>query len=131
MIFLDVNIFVDILNNRDKWYGASARILNDIRNGKEDGCISALTVPILWYVLGENSESIKAIRAIIKGLKIIPMTSQIINESFSSQMIDFEDAIQMNSALKGGASVLITRNKKDFTDNAKLDILTPEEFLAQ
>ena len=43
-------------------------------------------------------------------------------------MKDFEDAIQSFAAEANDLEIIITRNKKDFS-NSKLKILTPEEFL--
>ena len=57
---------------------------------------------------------------------IIPLNSKMLRISFASQMNDFEDAIQLNSAIKGGCTTLITRNKKDFGNPKELDILTPQ-----
>lgn len=129
MIFLDANIFVDVLTAR-KGYEASIRVMEGIKSGKASGCLSALTVPLLWYLMRETPASVKEIRTIVKDFKIIPLSSQILDSSFNTKMDDFEDAIQLNSAIKGGSEFLITRNKKDFIDN-KIPILTPEEFLAR
>lgn len=128
MIFLDANIFLDVLSARDG-YEASLEIIDSIRRRKEEGCLSALTIPILWFVLGESPKSLNSIKSIIDGFSIIPLNLQIINASFKSEMSDFEDAIQLNSAIKGRSKIIITRNKKDFKSKAKLEILTPEEFL--
>jgi predicted nucleic acid-binding protein len=130
MIFLDANIFVDVLTAREG-YEASLEIINSIRNKKEDGCLSALTIPILWYVLGEKRRSIAEIKSIIEGFNIVPLDPEIINTSFDSEMGDFEDAIQLNSAISGGSNIIITRNKKDFRSAAKVEILTPEELLSK
>lgn len=42
---------------------------------------------------------------------------------------DFEDALQIASAVAGGAAVIITRNTEDFT-GSRVPAMTPEEFLA-
>lgn len=130
-MFVDANIFVDVLADRDDWYENSAEIINRVETGTESGCISALTVPILWYVMGEKAEHLKEIKDIIKNFKIIPLTSQLINTSFNSEMKDFEDSIQLYSAIKGKCNTLITRNKRDFRTNTKISILTPDEFLVR
>lgn len=128
MIFLDVNVLVDVLSVREG-YEASAEVIDSIRSGKEDGCLSALTIPIIWYLLGESKESIKEIETLTKHFKIVPLNLQVLNSSFKGEMNDFEDSIQLNSALKAGAKFLITRNKRDFWSRSKITILTPEEFL--
>ena len=128
MIFLDANVIVDILSAREG-YIASSKILEDIKDRKEKGCLSAFTVPIVWYVMGENRKFLKEIESLIRYFKIMPLNLQMLNTSFSSQLEDFEGPIQLNSAIKGKCSVLITRNKKDFA-SSKMLVLTPEEFLA-
>lgn len=129
MIFLDANIFVDVLSAREG-YESSAEIIESVKDGKEGGCLSALTIPIIWYVLGESRESVKEIETLAKRFKIIPLNNQILKSSFRSGMGDFEDSIQLNSALKGGSKFLITRNKKDFEPHDGITVLTPEEFLS-
>ncbi len=129
MIFLDANVLVDVLSAREG-FEASAEIIESVKNGKEKGCLSALTIPIIWYVLGESKESVKEIETLAKHFKIVSLNSQILNNSFKSDMDDFEDSIQLNSALKGRSEFLITRNKKDFKLHSGIAILTPEEFLA-
>ena len=43
----------------------------------------------------------------------------------------FEDAIQFYSAKSANAEIIITRNKKHFrVVEGKINVLTPEEFLA-
>ncbi|MCL5679861.1 MAG: PIN domain-containing protein [Candidatus Marsarchaeota archaeon] len=130
MIFLDINVLVDVLSAREG-YEASAEIIESIKEGKEKGCISALTIPITWYVLGERRESIEEIRTLTKYFTIVPLSLRILNNAFESKMRDFEDSIQLNSALKGKSEFLITRNKKDFEHYNKIIILTPEEFLSK
>ena len=41
---------------------------------------------------------------------------------------DFEDALQVASAVAGGAEVIVTRNVSGFR-NCPLPVMTPEEFL--
>ena len=127
MIFLDTNILVDVLSAREG-YDTSAEVVESIRAGRETGCISALTIPIVWYVLGERRESIGEIDTLVKHFSVVPLDLQILKTSFKSSMGDFEDSIQLNSALKKKCSTLITRNKRDFKTD-RITVLTPEEFL--
>jgi predicted nucleic acid-binding protein len=129
MIFVDTNVFLDVLEDRDEWYAASSKIVNYVETKKDKGSISALTAPTLWYAMHERRESIEKIRSIVRHFKIVSLNAYILNLSFKTDMDDFEDAIQLNSALQAEAKYLITRNKRDFPADAKVDILTPEEFL--
>ena len=52
-----------------------------------------------------------------------------VNLSLYADFSDFEDAMQYHSALKAGASEIITRNKKDFCLSS-LPVYTPDEYLS-
>lgn len=48
-LLLDVNIFQDVLASRPGSL-ASLEILQRIEQGSDEGVVSALTVPTLWYL---------------------------------------------------------------------------------
>jgi len=84
MIFVDVNIFVDVLSGRGGFEN-SIKIIDSIRSGKIRGSISALTVPILWFLIIKWRESKAAkdyVKDIISGFNIIPLSERIIQNSF-------------------------------------------------
>jgi len=112
---------------------SSLEVIEMVRKGDISGHISALSVPILWFLTEKNLSELEAkevTKSIIKGFSIITLNPEILNKSFKSEMGDFEDAIQLYSAVKGNCKYLITRNKKDFIQSGKLSIITPEEFLS-
>lgn len=49
MILGDINIFEDVIRKRDGWV-ASLEVLNRVRNKKVNGFVSALTVPVLYFL---------------------------------------------------------------------------------
>lgn len=131
MILLDVNIFMDVFEGREG-IETSLKVMELIEENRLKACISALTVPILWFLMEKRmpeSEAKAKVTVAIKGFLVVPLNKTILQEAFKSEMADFEDAIQFYSAIKGKCSALVTRNKKDFTIHNKLDVLTPEEFL--
>ena len=130
MILVDVNIFIDVLSGRGG-FESSIKIIDSVRNGKIQGRISALTIPILWFLLSKTEKAKDKVKNIVDGFEIIPLTKEIIQKSFESDMEDFEDAIQFHSALEDGCDAIITRNKKDFEGCEGIEILTPEEFLSR
>lgn len=121
---------MDMLEER-QGVESSTKIINLVREKKLTCCISALTIPILWFLTEKNlseTEAKTVVHEIVKGFSVTPLNTIIINEAFKSKINDFEDAIQLYSAIKSKSEFLITRNKKDFESN-KISILTPEEFL--
>jgi predicted nucleic acid-binding protein len=131
-VFLDVNVFMDILETRNGWKESLA-LVQLVRLNKVEGYISALTPPILYFLRARISGEEVAkedVKRVITEFRIVSLSEDIISQSLGDKRIrDFEDAIQFYSA-KLSSDVLVTRNKKDFREvENEIDILTSEEFL--
>jgi len=132
MKLVDINIFMDVLEQRTGWE-ASLMVLSHIRQKKEKGCISVLSIPILHYLRSKYFSEKKArddVQEIIKEFVILPLNKKTITQAFASPFSDFEDAIQYHSALHKKCDGIITRNVADFKTST-ISVLTPEEFLEQ
>ncbi|MCD6493880.1 MAG: PIN domain-containing protein [Archaeoglobaceae archaeon] len=133
-VFVDVNIFMDVLEKRGGWK-ASLALIQLIRIGKLNGHISALTPAIIYFLRVRFFGDEKAredTKKMVSGFSIVPLTEEILENSFKERRIkDFEDAIQFHSA-KISSQVLITRNKRDFISvTDEMRVLTPEEFFSE
>jgi predicted nucleic acid-binding protein len=130
-IFIDVNVFIDVMTKRSGWT-ESLRVLNLARRSQEvESSTSALTLPLLYFfrrrVVDETTARANA-QAILKGLRLVALSQTILEQALGSTGPDFEDNIQLASAESISANHLITRNKKDF-DTSRTTVLTPEEWL--
>jgi len=129
-ILVDVNIFMDVYERRADWVDSLA-VIHLCQQNKLGGFISALTIPILYFLrrrsFSENQAREDTLK-ITEGMQVIPLTSEIINQASQSPLPDFEDNIQLFSAEQIAAAYLITRNKKDFVQS-KIPIASPKEFL--
>jgi predicted nucleic acid-binding protein len=130
-IFIDVNVFIDVMTKRRGW-SESLRVLNLARRSQEiESWTSALTLPLLYFfrrrVVEETIARADA-QAILKGLQLVPMNQTILDCALASAGPDFEDNIQLASAESISVNHLITRNIKDF-DAAQIAVLKPEDWL--
>ena len=133
ILLVDINIFEDVIRKREGWEG-SLVVLSKVRSEDVTGVISALTVPVLYFLRRlPDRKARKKVKETIQGFGIIDLTSEIVNDAVDDQeFVDFEDAIQFYSAKSANAEIIITRNKKHFrVVEGKINVLTPEEFLAQ
>jgi predicted nucleic acid-binding protein len=131
-IFIDVNVFIDVMTKRRGWT-ESLRVLNLARRSQEiESWTSALTLPLIYFfrrrVVDESTACTDA-QAILKGLDLVALSQAILDQAIISAGPDFEDNIQLVSAVSIFANHLITRNKKDF-DASTISVLNPEEWLA-
>ena len=130
-IFLDTNIVIDFLGERELFYEASAKIVTLADQKKVKVFTSPTSITNVYYILSKFESSKTALEKIRKFkllCDISIMDNEVVEKAIHSGFKDFEDALQNYAAESAGnISVIITRNIKDFK-NSKLGLMTPESF---
>jgi predicted nucleic acid-binding protein len=129
-LFLDTCILIDVLANREPHADPAAKLLAYADNGKLNLYMSALSFSHMYYVL-RKACSHKEMIALLKDMKAIArtldVTDDIISKALESGMKDFEDAIQLHTALsQKKMQAIVTRDRKGFKES-EIAVLTPEE----
>ena len=133
-IFVDTNIFIDILLDREPFVEQSALVYKLCENGLIEGHIAPITVNNIHYICrkAHNTMAIKAfLHKVSRDFTIAPMDSITIEKANSLSIGDYEDALQYAMALQVGAEYLLTRNTKDFKHMTHIKVCTPEMFIAE
>jgi predicted nucleic acid-binding protein len=131
-IFVDTNLLLDVLAKREPFYTASARVWTMAETGACEALVSAISFNNVFYTVRKARDSATARRALVLLRDVfasIAPDPRILNQAIDSDIPDFEDAIQLYSAIHARADYLLTRNVRDFPSGI-LPILTPHEFLA-
>ena len=130
-IFLDTNVVIDLLGEREPFYNSAAKIATLADKGKIQLIVSALTYSTVYYLLTKFEDK-EVVKEKIRKFKVIAETSdltdKVIEKGLASKFSDFEDALQYNCALEMDCLILITRNGKDFKESV-IPVLTPDEYL--
>lgn len=130
-LFVDSDIILDLLAEREPHYIHAARLFTLIDQNKIIGYTSPLIFANLHYLLKKHTTNLLALKNLRKLktlINILPIDERVIEQSLNSEFNDFEDAIQYFTAVNNGITLIITRNKIDYK-RSKIDILTAEEFL--
>lgn len=136
-IFLDANILLDSLVLESDGLPrigkvASDQIINLCDAGVHHGLVAWHTLPIIAYYHGRQNTPDDTAKMIDELLTVLEIPTVSHHDAASWRTLgpgDFEDALQLASAIAGSADVLITRNTGDFVGSV-LPIMTPEQFLA-
>jgi predicted nucleic acid-binding protein len=131
-VFIDTNILLDVLAHREPFYTDSAQVWTLAETGKITGSISTLSLSNLFYLMSrlKGQQTARKALSILRDIfKLLPLDVQIANQAIDSEIRDFEDAIQFFSAIRSGATTLLTRNSTDFPGRG-IAIQSPAEFLA-
>ena len=131
-VLFDLNIVLDVLQQREPSYEASAQLLAYAETGKIYGYIAPHSLTTLFYLVqkDQSPEHAKvAITSLLQVLEVATIDQSTIEQALSLPYRDFEDAVQMMAAVQCKAEDLVTRNVKDFQP-APLSVIQPSELLA-
>ena len=131
-VLFDLNIVLDVLQERVEFYGFSARLLARAETGNIQGWLAAHSVTTLFYLIAKDKSPEQArvsITSLLQFLRIAPVDQKTIEQALNLPYRDFEDAVQMSAALQIHADYLLTRNPKDYQP-APMTVIQPVELLA-
>ena len=130
-LFLDTNIVIDFLGEREGFYEPAAKILTLADKKEIEILISPTSVTTVYYVLSKFESSKIALEKIRKFkmlCHISIMDDEVVEKAINSKFKDFEDAMQYFSSLASNCDIIITRNEKDFK-NALMPVMNAESYL--
>jgi predicted nucleic acid-binding protein len=131
-ILIDINIILDVLQKREPFYKTSVRLLALVETGQVQGYLAAHSLTTLFSLIRKDKSAADA-RATLTNLlqfnRVAPVDQTTIEQALNLDYRDYEDAVQMISALQIKADHLITHNIRDYQP-ALLSVLQPIDFLA-
>jgi len=130
-IFLDTNIIIDFLGERENFYEPAAKILTLADKKKIKILTSPTSISNAYYLLAkyENTKiALEKIRKFKVLCSISIMNDGVIEKAINSDFKDFEDAMQYFSAIASNCELIVTRNEKDFK-NALIPVMNAESYL--
>lgn len=131
-VLFDLNIILDVLQEREPFYEMSAQLLAQAEAGKIQGFVAPHSLTTLFYLIQKDQSAAHAkvtITNLLQILKIASIDQSTIEQALSLPYKDFEDAVQMMAAVQCKADYLVTRNVKDFKP-AALSVIQPSELLS-
>ena len=130
-LFLDTNVVVDLLGEREEFYQSIAKIATLADKGRLYLVVSALTYSTVYYLISRFEDK-EIVKDKIRKFKVIAetsdLTNKVIDKGLSSKFVDFEDSLQYYCALNSDCNILITRNGKDFKES-EIPVMSPNEYL--
>ena len=129
-VFLDTNVILDLIQRR-VGYDDAALIMQKSENGEYSLFTSSLSMVNIVYILRKyyRGESLyHLLEELGDIIGVITVSSEAYHKALQSRALDFEDAIQLFSAIESDMDCIVTRNAQDFIFD-KLPIYTPFDFL--
>lgn len=130
-IFIDSDILLDVLLEREPFYRFGQHLLNKGKNKEINIATSALVIANIYYVilkpLGQGKAK-DAVQKLLKLLTVFPLDADCINLALNSSFNDIEDATQHFIAMQNQCDLIITRNTKHYKKSL-IPTVTAEQFL--
>ncbi|PIQ32729.1 MAG: PIN domain nuclease [Bacteroidetes bacterium CG18_big_fil_WC_8_21_14_2_50_41_14] len=130
-LFLDTNVMLDFLGERDPFYVSAAKIATLADKRSLQIIVSALSYATISYFLTKY-DGLEKTKDKLRKFKVISeiceLDEVIIEKGLNSEFSDFEDSLQYFSALRAECDIIITRNGKDFK-KSEIPVMSPDEFL--
>ena len=130
-VLFDLNIILDVLQEREEFYDFSASLLALAETGKIQGWLAAHSITTLFYLISKDKSPEQAhvsLTSLLQFLRIAAVDQSTIEQALNLPYRDFEDAVQMIAAVQIRADYLTTRNIHDY-EPAPLEVIQPAALL--
>ena len=130
-VFLDTNVVIDALTEREGLNHSSLRIFRMASCGDINGFICCKQLTDIYYILRDYYDTPKRRRLIsflIDTLIVVSDSPLFMNRALQSKIPDLEDAFidEVANSVKG--TYLVTKNVKDFAYSKNI-VVTPKQVL--
>ena len=130
-VFVDTDIVLDLLSNREPFYTHSAYLFSEADKGKTKIYVSSLSFSNLNYILSRQYSPDQARKKLLKFktlVTVLSVSDKVVELALSSDFKDFEDGLQYFTAIENNIKTFLTRNLKDYK-SAEIPVMTAEQFL--
>ena len=130
-ILFDTNIILDIALKREFHFTYSSKLFEFIDLKLIIGYITATTITDIYYISKREKGDLitrEFIMNMIEIFEVIGVDKSTIQKALTSDLNDFEDAVQVSSALQYELDAIVTRNKSDFI-NSNIEVFTAVELI--
>jgi len=132
-ILLDLNVLLDVIQEREPHYAASAEILSRVAWGELEGAVPGHALTTIYYVVskyGGQEIADRAVDWLLGELEIVAEERELFLRARSLAMKDFEDAVVASAAEHAHCDYVVTRNVEDF-GGSPIPAITPRELDAE
>ncbi|CAN5819174.1 PIN domain-containing protein [soil metagenome] len=132
-VLRDTNVVLEILLRRGPWLAVAEAIRQAGQEVRLIGYITASALTDIYYI-GRRLVGREAARTMVRecldSLMILPIARNDLEAAFASPLQDFEDALQVASAIHHGLVAIITRDPSDF-ESSSIPILSPSALASR
>lgn len=131
-VLFDTNVILDVLLEREPHVDAASKLFALVDNGRINGAICATTATTIYYIAAKSFGARRArdqIHGLLGLFEVAPVDRDVLDGALDIDFPDYEDAVVHEAARAAAATVIVTRDRDDFTNSA-IPAIDPVELLA-
>ena len=129
---LDTNVLLDFLLEREPFKKDAEELFAAIDSGQIIGFVTATTLTDIFYIARKHTRSLElareAVSSTLDTMTICPVNRNVLEAAFASGLTDFEDAVQIYSAIAQNLDAIVTRDVKGFVSST-IPVYSVQELL--
>jgi predicted nucleic acid-binding protein len=133
-VLIDTNIVLDFLLQREPFFQDAELLFQAINAGEVVGYVTATTLTDIFYISRRHTRSTEkarqAVSETLTAMVICPVDRAVLELAFDSGLDDFEDAVQIFSAVAQALEAIVTRDTQGFL-SSPIPVLSVQELLQQ
>ena len=129
---LDTCVVVDLLQKREPFFKDAKSVFLNVANHQFEGFVSAKALTDIYYLMHRythsDAESRKALGTLMQLVGVLSTNGIDCQNALVSAVSDYEDAIMIETAIRGQMDCIVTRNLADYA-KSPVPVYSPEDFL--
>ena len=131
-VLIDTNVLLDFLLEREPFKKDAEELFAAIGSGQIIGYVTATTLADIFYIARKHTRSLElareAVSSTLETMTICPINRNVLESAFTSGLTDFEDAVQIYSAIAQNLDAIVTRDTKGFV-SSPIPVYAVQELL--
>jgi predicted nucleic acid-binding protein len=129
-IFIDSDVLLDAGLEREPFCQAACQLLDHLESHPQQGFMAWHSVANIFYLFSKaatKEEAKSFILDLCHFIQVVPTGTNDVFIAANLPITDFEDALQCAAAMACEATVIVSRNVKDY-QNSPIRAVTPEQM---
>ena len=133
MILLDTDVLIDVALNRHPHVGPAAELVDYLEHQPRMAFVAWHSLSNFYYLVSPTrgkQDAREFLLDLTRFVTVAPSDTDALRFAATLPLADFEDALQVAAARACGASLIATRNTRDY-QRSPIPALTPSALLTE
>lgn len=127
-ILIDTDVLIDVALNRAGFAEESAKVLDWAELNPKQAAIAWHSASNLAYIVKQDARAF--LSDLLSFVEVATADTATMRQALALPMSDFEDALQVSSAISFGADIIVTRNVGDYK-RLPIRAVSPTRFVQE